>query len=304
MNKKSRSIITYCTGCGACVSAQLAKFEKDKKGFNVPKSKDTKFEDYCSHICFSQGRQYEHAKLDDGVWGSIKASFYAWSSNEEIRYKASSGGVLTALCMYLLESHIVDGIIQIKEDQKFPIGTIAVCSTSSRELIENSGSRYSSSAPLINIYDYLETGKKYCFVGKPCDVATIRNLICYDERFKKAFPILLSFFCAGAPSENANLVLLKKLKCDLRNCISLKYRGNGWPGYATAVDKNGGLHKMLYRDAWRDTLGRDIRRVCRFCSDGIGEMADIVCFDAWYLDSDKRPIFDEADGRNGVFFIF
>jgi coenzyme F420 hydrogenase subunit beta len=122
-----------------------------------------------------------------------------------------------------------------------------------------------------------------------------------DEHIKDVFVVTLSFFCAGAPSIHANESLLNKMGTSKDRCISLRYRGDGWPGFATAVDVDGKTHKLDYRTVWRDTLGRDIRPICRFCIDGIGEFADIVCFDAWYMGSDKKPLFKEADGRNGVF---
>lgn len=36
-------------------------------------------------------------------------------------------------------------------------------------------------------------------------------------------------------------------------------------------------------------------------ADGVGEFAVISCGDAWYLDNDIKPKFDEANGRNVVF---
>lgn len=297
---KNKSIISYCTGCGACKSAQLANLRKNFNGFCIAEPTNKDFNIFCRQIYFSQGMQYRGISSNK-IWGKVLHSYYAWSADANIRYKASSGGTITALCIYLLESRRVNGIVHTAVDPNSPIGTISVCSTTKDELIERCGSRYSSSSPLCDIYKYLGTGKKYCFVGKPCDVATLRNLMHYDNRFKKTFPILISFYCAGVPSEKANLSLLHKLNVELDKCVSLKYRGDGWPGYATAIDIYGDAHKMYYRNAWRDTLGRDIRKICRFCSDGIGEMADIVCFDAWYTDKDNKPVFDEADGRNGVF---
>lgn len=87
---------------------------------------------------------------------------------------------------------------------------------------------------------------------------------------------------------------------DAIHCKSLRYRGDGWPGYATAIDNKGEKYTLDYRTAWRDTLGRDIRLICRFCMDGIGEMADIVCYDAWYMNDKLEPVFEDAEGRNGV----
>ena len=82
---------------------------------------------------------------------------------------------------------------------------------------------------------------------------------------------------------------------------SLRYRGDGWPGYATATQYDGKVFKMDYNTSWGQILGRDIMKMCRFCLDGIGEMADISCCDAWYLTNDNKPDFSEADGRNAVF---
>ena len=296
---KSKSILKFCTGCGACVSAKKANLQMDEKGFLIPHPCDDSFQDYCNKTCFATGRQYQNIK-ESVVWGPVLSSYYAWSSNPLVRHQASSGGTLTALCVYLLESKFVDGIVHIKENPDNPISTLTTCSVTINDIITNSGSRYSSSSPLLHINDYLDKGKRYCFVGKPCDVATLRNLMIDDARFRNTFTVLLSFFCAGAPSEKANMTLLQKMGTNIEECRSLRYRGEGWPGFATAIDSSGTKFTLEYRTAWRDTLGRDIRPICRFCIDGIGELADIVCYDAWYMDEQFRPIFDEAKGRNGV----
>ena len=48
----------------------------------------------------------------------------------------------------------------------------------------------------------------------------------------------MSFFCAGLPSIDAQKKLLEEMGCNSR-VVSLRYRGNGWPGYATANLENG-----------------------------------------------------------------
>lgn len=296
---KEKKIIEYCTGCGACVAFAHADLKLDSRGFNVAHPKSGQFYQFGSKVCFASGEQYRNYK-NSTFWGNVELSFRSWSLDPKVRLSASSGGTLTAICVYLLEEGIVDGIVHTMVDPKNPIRTVTVCSKTRQDIEARCGSRYSSSSPLTEITRFVNTDEKYCYVGKPCDVATMRNLAKIDKKVKTHFPIMLSFFCAGAPSENANLNLLAKLGVSLDKCVSLKYRGDGWPGYATAVDVDGKVHKLCYRSAWRDTLGRDIRNICRFCMDGIGEMADIVCYDAWYMNNAKEPVFDEAEGRNGV----
>lgn len=290
----------YCTGCGLCQSAGVAELKSDEKGFYYAKSTSKKYYNFCKEVCPSSGKQIKEFNIDN-TWGKTKGVFLGYSNNKKIRFEASSGGVLTSLCLYLLKESLVDGIIHVGVNPDNPIDTLVVCSTTIDEVVKNCGSRYSSSSPLINIHDYLGTGKKYCFIGKPCDVAALKNYSRINSKVNDSIKYMFSFFCAGAPSRNANLRLMKGLKIKIDECESLKYRGNGWPGYATAISKSGKRGQMPYEQAWGQILGRDIRLSCRFCIDGIGECADVSCGDAWYLDEQKKPLFEEADGRNVVF---
>lgn len=289
----------YCTGCGLCSSVYGLEMQMEGNGFREIKTSKGK-EEILKNICPVGGSQCN--ELEEGkIWGRKKGVYISYSCDPLVRKTASSGGVLTAIGMYLIDNHIVDGIIQVRANKFNPIETEVVCSKTKEDILECMGSRYSSSMPLGCIDKYLGTDKKYAFIGKPCDVTTLRNYFKLEPKFKKSIPYMFSFFCAGVPSRFANIRLLKKLNCTEDNCIYLRYRGDGWPGYATGINSDGFKQSITYREAWRDTLGRDIRKICRFCLDGIGELADISCGDAWYLDENKQPIFEEADGRNVVF---
>ena len=290
----------FCSGCGLCISQNKAQWEKDNKGFLVAAGKEKEFETFCQRVCPSSGTQCSEFK-QGAVWGRYTGVYLSHAADEYIRFQASSGGVLTSICLFLLENKMADGIIQTKMDPDNPIGTKTCVSRTKEELLDCCGSRYSSSSPLEYINDYLSGNETYVYVGKPCDVTALRNFAKTDERVDAHIKYMFSFFCAGAPSEQANLQLLHKMGCRKEDCVHLRYRGDGWPGYATATDSSGGTYQLDYRSAWRDTLGRDIRKMCRFCLDGIGEMADISCGDAWYLGEDNKPVFTEAAGRNVVF---
>lgn len=290
----------YCTGCGLCKALELSDMKKGKNGFFVVSETDKEFSEKCEKICPMGGTQC--SELDgNNIFGKNVNVYLGYSKNDEIRYKASSGGILTSLAIYLIEKQIVNGVIQTKKNPNNPTETITQCSKSTKEILECCGSRYSSSSPLINIMEYVGKKEKYAFIGKPCDVTALKNLAKTDKRINEIFPVMLSFFCAGTPSQAANNKMLSKMGIEPEECVDLSYRGNGWPGYATAIDKNGKKGELTYQEAWRDTLGREVRLGCRFCLDGIGEQADISCGDAWYIDKDKKPIFGEDNGRNVIF---
>ena len=293
---ETKKYIEYCTGCGLCHSIRDVELSIDEKGFKCPNlsNKDLSF---CRLVCPSGG----HLLNSEQIWGKSISTYYAWSEDKYIRNSASSGGVLTSICIYLLKNHIVDGIIQVRQRVGKVYETETVISSQIEDVFNCMGSRYSISSPLFNIKQIVQDDKKYAFVGKPCDVAALRAYMEIDKNLKNSIVFLLSFFCAGMPSNEAQKKLLDALEVNESECTGLRYRGNGWPGYATAICRNGTSKAMTYDESWGKILGRDIRRSCRFCFDGIGLSADIACGDAWYLGDDNKPDFTEKQGRNVVF---
>lgn len=293
---KESCINEYCIGCGLCESIGISKLEIDSRGFSHPCQSNA---DILRKICPSVGI-HTNVMNKDNVWGQCLEVCIGWSNNPQVRMKASSGGVLTELAAYMLENHYVDEIMHTAVDETNPTKTITVFSKTRAELESRCGSRYSISHPLNRISE-IDFGKKYLFIGKPCDVIALRNYCELEPKMKKAIPYMFSFFCAGLPSNEAQNQLLQKMGTSYDECKSLVYRGNGWPGYATAVSNTGQVSKLEYRQAWGKTLGRDIMKACRVCLDGIGEMADISCGDAWYMNEDGTPDFSEHEGRNIIF---
>lgn len=284
----------YCSGCGLCSSINNTELVRDNRGFIRPK--DTKDEEILKTICPVGGAHtYD---MDFHIWGKAFSSYIGWSNDSQIRKSASSGGIITTICCYLIEEKIVDGIIQTKVGDKTPYSTKTVISRTSDEVKECMGSRYSISSPLSNILQIIKPGEKYAFVGKPCDVSALRQYMKQHNIVSDQIKYLLSFFCAGVPSENAQKKLLDNLNVEESNCRNIQYRGNGWPGFTSAMDTAGQVHTMTYEDSWGKILGRDVSNLCRFCIDGVGESADISCGDAWYLKPDGTPDFTENEGRN------
>lgn len=286
----------YCVGCGLCTALGKAECYYDEKGFMHPRNGDSA---WLSQVCPSGGRQQALMEFDK-IWGRCKNIYYGWSTDEEVRRHASSGGVITEVASWLVENGKVDGVIHTSTDNCDPTKTVSCISRSRGEIVSRSGSRYAISHPL-ELLTKIDTTKKYAFIGKPCDVAALNNYMEVSPDLKQVIVCTISFFCAGVPSKLAQNNLLEHLGCQKENLKALRYRGDGWPGYTTAVDEMGRPYKTDYATAWGKILGRDIMKVCRFCLDGIGETADIACGDAWYLTSDKKPDFSEADGRNVIF---
>lgn len=297
----SRLYSEYCTGCGLCKSFKDVSLYNDEKGYLTPKINHSEI-DFCSKVCPAGGKALDRYQ-NGTIWGIYRNVALGWSLDNEIRKKSSSGGVLTTLCIYILENHLVDGVIQTRRAIEDIRKTETIVSRTKEDVLSCMGSRYTTSSPLMNLNELLRNGERYAFVGKPCDVSALRLYM--DEvnpELKSQIKYLFSFFCAGQPSLHANNKLVKALGGEkLEECQDLQYRGNGWPGYATLTKKDGSKQQMDYETSWMKILGRDVRKICRFCADGTGELADISCGDAWYLGENNRPDFTERPGRNVIF---
>lgn len=288
---------SMCMGCGICHSLYGVKIDRDISGFAIPcvtADNLSEIQKVCPINVYEKETSFS-------LWGEYKAVYEGWSSDAVIRRNASSGGIITAIAIYLLEKGIVDGVIHISEDEVEHQKTTVRISLSKEEIANNAGSRYSISTPLYDILNIVDPAKKYVFIGKPCDVAALKSAIIENDILRKTIIFTMSFFCAGTPSDTANKNLLNRLGAADKNIVSFRYRGNGWPGFTTAVDSDGNEYSMSYNESWGGILGRDVKRVCRFCLDGIGLYADISCADLWYLDENDNPDFSEHEGRNIIF---
>lgn len=292
--------IEKCIGCGLCKSVfrKEIDFRIDSKGFMRPiiKNKiDKKIFDSICPLMINPGA------YSNSIWGYYENVYLGASTNDKIKQKASSGGVISQLLVYLLENKRIDAVIHIGPSHDNPLENNTYISTTIEQVLSNSGSRYSPAAPLEEIDFIMENDKKYAFVGKPCDVRALKNYASINKKVYEKISYMFSFFCAGTPSYLATDRLVETLGVNKNEIKEFQYRGNGWPGFATATTYKNEYFRMTYDDSWGKILGRDIQPYCRWCADGVGEFADVSCGDAWYLDENNNPIFSEGEGRNVIF---
>ncbi len=252
-----------------------------------------------AEICPGLGQTVEAAGRPDPVlWGPYVSVQTGWATDPKVRHAGSSGGALSMLLIHLLAEGIVDAVVQTAASPALSIGNTTVISTLPDQIVAAAGSRYAPSAPLADLSHHLEDGRRFAFVGKPCDAAALRALIAVEPRYGQVFPVILSFFCAGVPSHTGGTEVLRALGTSLDQTQSFRFRGNGWPGRATAVLTDGSERSMSYHDSWGRILSRHLQHRCKVCADGTGIAADLVCADAWESDEAGYPVFEEAEGTS------
>lgn len=293
-----------CAGCGLCASVageQAIEMRLSAGGFLRPSQKQPLPPAAAAVIADAcPGSRVEHApaaKAAHVLWGPLVEVRAGHATDAELRRQGSSGGGISAIACWLLETGQIDFVAQIAVSDTDPLANELKLSRSRAEIIAAAGSRYAPSAPLSGLSALLDRGERFAFVGKPCDVAALRRYARHDPRVDQLVVCMLSFMCAGVPSIKGTHELLRKLGADVQGLSTFRYRGDGWPGMARAVMDDGRVFETDYNSSWGTVLNKHLQFRCKICPDGTGEFADIVCADAWY-GKDGYPDFAERDGRS------
>lgn len=224
-------------------------------------------------------------------FGPILNSWQAWATDDKTREAGSSGGTITALTTWLIENNEGFSVVGAKASEDNPRVTVPITIMSKEDALKAAGSRY---APVANLAAANAMSEK-AFVGKPCEASALSRLAAHRQ--SDEIPLLISFFCAGVPSQNATNSLVEKLGVGLSASVtSLRYRGDGWPGQFHVTDSDGKTGSMTYDQSWGKELGPTMQWRCKICPDGVGESADIVAGDYWASDESGYPVFSEQDG--------
>ena len=292
-----------CLGCGICENIGKEKGYKvslsAETGFyslTLPRDRDPQIEKEILNCCPSV-----NFTGDDScsVWGRRIKAFNAYSTDPEIRFAASSGGVVTSICLFLLKSGHVSSILHVAQDEANPLLNKLVQSKDRQVLLARCSSRYAPSRTFHNIKVFLDSDDTFCFVGKPCDIFVMKSYLNGHPEYSGKIKFFISIFCAGMPSYNATREIFAQHDCSEADLVSLKYRGNGWPGYFAASFRNDKTIKMDYSTSWGKVLGRHIHFRCKICPDGVGLHGDIAVGDAWQT-ANGYPDFTERPGKSFV----
>lgn len=297
-----------CIGCGLCqsiaepnrVQIVMTPEGRERPILNNPLEKETN--DLILATCpglnihgLPAQSIAPEANLDD-VWGHTLRIDRGYAADPDVRFRGSTGGVLTALAIYLLESERVDFILHVAADDEQPMRTIPHISTSRADVLKAAGSRYGPAAPLKNLLEILDRQQPFAFIGKPCDIGAIRNLARHDPRVDQYCRYLLTLVCGGASELTKSQNVLNDHGINEDELSLFRYRGYGNPGRTRIETKDGRAVELTYQQLWEDEATWQLQSRCKICADAIGESADIAASDVW---PGGGPTGEDA-GFNGI----
>ncbi|MGI9350208.1 MAG: Coenzyme F420 hydrogenase/dehydrogenase, beta subunit C-terminal domain [Rhizobiaceae bacterium] len=301
-----------CAGCGLCqaiAGSDRISVTKSANGYERPVVVDKlnqeiveQIFDVCpgTHIEGLPESEICTETNIDKIWGPWLRMVLAWAAHKNTRFEGSTGGVLTALADFLLADGRVNFILHVKASEKEPTFGKRHLSFNHADVLEAAGSRYGPAAPLIDVDQVLDRGQPFAFIGKPCDIAALRNLARHDPRVDRLVKYWLTPVCGGYMPPPSLDAFLNRAGVSTQDIKSFRYRGLGCPG-PTRVETETGIKDFHYLDLWgEDESAWQLPFRCKICPDGIGEAADIAASDTWPGGSPTREESMDDPGTNAA----
>jgi len=298
-----------CMGCGLCqgvAGGDRLVVEWDARGAYRPRvlaRLDARTESAIRAVCPGLRMRLpvatSHATdgANDLVFGHVQAMVEAHATDPEARFIGSSGGVLTALTIHLLESGRAKAVLNVAASPTHPARSISHIARDREGALAAAGSRYGPAAPLQRLHELLDAGAPFGVIGKPCDIVAVRNLARRDARVGRLVVALLTVICGGQAEMPWFWSFLEKQGVTEDEVTSLRCRGNGCPGPTAFETKDGRRFEFTYEQAWGNSVhnwGLPFR--CKICWDSHGEQADLMAFDSVA----PEHVEGETEGFNSV----
>ena len=192
--KPNISHIHDCFGCGVCATIcpkNIIAIDLNRDGFYEPHIVDMNKCIHCGLCVDVCAFSHEELALPDArplkSWG-------AWSNDEQVRRKCSSGGIGFEIGRHLLQQgYQVCGVkydVARQRAEHFIAHNL-------EELVQTTGSKYIQSYT-VDGFKAIDRKQKYLVTGTPCQIDSfrryIRKLRCEDNF------VLMDFFCHCVPS--------------------------------------------------------------------------------------------------------
>jgi len=287
ITNQHREMARLCVGCGICLGIcpiNTIKLETTKGALtvNFDYSRCTKC-GMCNRVCPALSNFYVGDLKTLEVLGRVDKVFFAYATDNTVRYHGASGGVVTSLTLYMLRHKIIDKVLIVRM-KKFAIETLLT--SNEYNVLSAQGSIYFKTFSLRILQEILcliRKGEKIGVVGLPCQISALRRVLKDFE--SKIYSIGL---LCNHVNENWYLeyIIGKYLPKSARP-IAIDSRKDGWPGEIKIrfrLNKNLKELSISQSKFWGSLPLLNISSPigCMLCEDHLASMADITVGDAWH----------------------
>ena len=277
-----------CIGCGLCeaLTGGRVTMVMTPAGSLRPSSTDAFTNREEAQLMAACPGAVAEARTEDGtttdpVWGAHRWMSYAWADQPDTRFRAATGGALTALGAHALNTGRAEFVLHVGADPERPMRSRWVLSEDADSVRANTSSRYGPTAPLAGLAAALERRRPFAIIAKPCDLGAVHTLSKSDPRVDELCVIRLALVCGGQSRLSKSQAVLHELGVDESEVTLFRYRGHGNPGPTVIETAAGDRYAKTYLDMWEDESGWEVETRCKLCPDALGEASDVAAADVW-----------------------
>lgn len=278
-----------CTRCGTCIGI----CPTGTISYTAGKIADTGHRcmqcGMCTAVCpgqkFSMDQWSEKlfcTKYDtEKLFGTYLNIWNARSTDDSVQRQGGSGGVVTQILLDLLERHVIEGAVTIRNKENLPHIFEPCIADSKEQILASARSKYRIIPVNQVISELKKNGKKVAYVGLPCQIQGMRKAMEKNPWLEKQIVVLISLFCGFNMEESGTDYLIAKSGIKKEDIRILSYRHKkgeqtgfylqGKDGKKFFINKHGYTFLNLLFSPKR----------CWKCYDYSGEFADIAVGDAW-----------------------
>ena len=277
-----------CSACGLCVGicpVQAISLRDTEAGFleaDVDRDKCVAC-GRCLKVCPSDSRNTEeifHCWPDNWFEGEAVAGYIGHAADDQQRFSGQSGGVVTGLLAWLLETGRIEAaaVNHFSEKKQRPE---AILARTVEEIKQSAGSYYLQTAVLTQIKK-LEDIERLAVVCTGCQSEAL-HFAAKNISMKKPY-ITIGLVCEGVYSMGMfNDLTVHEF--ELRKIKEFRFRdkrNGGWPGGVYIGYADGKSQKRPSGERIRLKKYYGAYR-CYQCVDMNNLYADIVCGDPWFM---------------------
>ena len=292
----NESLCTSCGTCsGICPQGAIQLIRDERRGILLPYVDEEKCTNcgLCLEVC--PGREINFIKMNWEVFGKIPRDpfignyircYIGYARDLRIRLNGASGGIITALLLFLLEEEIIDGVVvAVMREYTKPKPYVI---RKPKDLLAAQGSIYMP-VPMGTIIKYImRHEERYAIVGLPCHIEGLRKAERLFRELRERIILRVGLFCGGIINLLGHSFILRKMKVDVNNVKNIKYRGRGWPGYIRIILRDRKEKRVPFIIFWSLVYPFFLPIRCILCLDPTNELADLSCGDAWLPEIIKR----------------
>ena len=288
-----------CNRCGSCVGLSGGSIVfKDREGRYLPEQigevneataarmwtacsgKDFSFPEHNSHFYPDAPHFHEYA-------GSYQNIYIGYALDEKVRRNAASGGIISAVLIYLLEKGKIDGVVTLRMSHEKPWLSEPFIATTTEEILEAAQSKYTISS----VNEILPEIEKFegtlAYVGIPPQVQSIRKLQKNNDPAVSNIKYIFGPFYGNTLYFSSVKSFLKTYgEKEYTRVKKLYFRYGEWPGNMR-IELNSGRVIELKKFHANYLIPFHVLKNSLYCTDFTNEFTDISGGDAW------APVYEE-----------